>query len=132
MSESISKTRIGTLVTLWPFLRKHRSLLIAWVLALAASSAATLALPLTFKVMIDQGFTQDGDSAIDRAFVLVFAVALAVALTSAARFFFVSLLGERVVADLRERLYSHLMAMDAEFHDRNRSGELMSRLTSDS
>ena len=122
---------IGSLRTLWPFVRRHRALFVAWLVALAGSSAATLSLPVAFRTMIDQGFAQGGGAAIDRAFLLLFAVAVALALATAARFFFVSLLGERVVADLRERLYSHLIALDAGFHDRNRSGELVSRLTAD-
>jgi len=128
---SPAKAPIGSLRTLWPFVRRHRTLFIAWLVALAASSAATLSLPVAVRTMIDQGFAQGGGAAIDRAFLLLFAVAVALALATAARFFFVSLLGERVVADLRERLYSHLIALDAGFHDRNRSGELVSRLTAD-
>ena len=126
-----AKAPIGRLRTLWPFVQRHRALFVAWLLALAASSTATLSLPYAFRVMIDQGFAQGGGSAIDRAFLLLFAVALVLAFATAARFFFVSLLGERVVADLRERLYAHLIALDAGFHDRNRSGELVSRLTAD-
>jgi len=126
-----TKAPIGSLRTLWPFVRRHRTLFVAWLVALAASSAATLSLPVAVRTMIDQGFAQGGGAAIDRAFLLLFAVAVALALATAARFFFVSLLGERVVADLRERLYSHLIALDAGFHDRNRSGELVSRLTAD-
>ena len=128
---SSAKAPIGSLRTLWPFVRRHRALFAAWLVALAASSTATLSLPVAFRTMIDQGFAQGGGAAIDRAFLLLFAVAVALALATAARFFFVSLLGERVVADLRERLYSHLLALDAGFHDRNRSGELVSRLTAD-
>ncbi len=130
-SSAPAKAPIGRLRTLWPFVQRHRALFVAWLLALAASSTATLSLPYAFRVMIDQGFAQGGGSAIDRAFLLLFAVALVLAFATAARFFFVSLLGERVVADLRERLYAHLIALDAGFHDRNRSGELVSRLTAD-
>ena len=126
-----AKPPIGSLRTLWPFVRKHTGLFVAWLLALAASSTATLSLPVAFRQMIDQGFTQDSGGDIDRAFMFLFLVAVALALATAARFFFVSLLGERVVADLRERLYAHLIALDAGFHDRNRSGELISRLTAD-
>ncbi|MDQ3289607.1 MAG: ABC transporter transmembrane domain-containing protein [Pseudomonadota bacterium] len=125
-----AKAPIGSLGTLWPFVRKHTGLFSAWLLALAASSTATLSLPIAFRRMIDQGFTQGGGD-IDRVFLLLFVVAMVLALATAARFFFVSLLGERVVADLRERLYAHLIALDAGFHDRNRSGELISRLTAD-
>ncbi|MCE7031633.1 ATP-binding cassette domain-containing protein [Lysobacter sp. GX 14042] len=129
--EASRKAPLGSLKTLWPFVRRHRGLFVAWLAALACSSVATLTLPHAFRIMIDQGFTQGGGSAIDRAFVLLFAVAVALALATAARFFFVSLLGERVVADLRGQLYAHLVSLDAGFFDRNRSGELVSRLTAD-
>lgn len=133
--EPRKKAPIGSLRTLWPFVRKHRGLFVAWLFALAASSTATLSLPLAFKTMIDQGFAQSaaggGSSAIDRAFLLLFAVAVALALATAVRFYFVSVLGERVVADLRETLYNQLITLDVGFHDRNRSGELVSRLTAD-
>ncbi|MFC0677601.1 ABC transporter transmembrane domain-containing protein [Lysobacter korlensis] len=136
MSESpdprpAAKAPVGSLRTLWPFVRQHLGLFIGWLVALAASSTATLSLPIAFRTMIDQGFAAGGGDAVDRAFMLLFLVAVVLALATAARFFFVSLLGERVVADLRERLYSHLLALDIGFHDRNRSGELVSRLTAD-
>ena len=131
-SAAPTKAPIGSLRTLWPFVSKHRGLFVAWLVALGASSSATLSLPIAFRTMIDQGFAQGGGGAIDRAFVLLFVVAVALALATAARFYFVSLLGERVVADLRGQLYSHLIELDAGFHDRNRSGELVSRLTADS
>jgi ATP-binding cassette subfamily B protein len=124
-----AKAPVGTLRALWPFVMRQRGLFCAWLIALAAASAATLSLPVAVKQMIDRGFSSAGN--IDRAFALLFLVALALALASAARFYFVSLLGERVVADLRQRLYAHLMALDAGFHDRSRSGELVSRLTAD-
>lgn len=132
---SPAKAPIGSLRTLWPFVRRHRNLFIAWLVALAASSAATLSMPAAFRTMIDHGFAPGaaaaGSGAIDRAFLLLFAVAAALALATAARFFFVSLLGERVVADLRRQLYAHLIGLDAGFHDSNRSGELVSRLIAD-
>ena len=123
-------SRLGSLGTLWPFVRRHGGLFAAWLVALAVSSAATLSLPPAVKQMIDHGFNSDGQ--INRAFALLFLVAVVLALATAARFFFVSLLGEKVVADLRSRLYAHLIALGAGFHDRSRSGELVSRLTADS
>jgi ATP-binding cassette subfamily B protein len=81
--------------------------------------------------MIDQGFRSGSAGDIDRAFLTMFVVALVLAIATAARFFFISLLGERVVADLRQRLYGHLIGLDSGFHERNRSGELISRLTAD-
>ncbi|AWV07006.1 ABC transporter transmembrane domain-containing protein [Marilutibacter maris] len=124
------KAPVGQLRTLWPFVRRHRGLFFAWLLALAFSSTATLSLPPAFRMVIDHGFQSGGDG-IDRAFALLFVVAVVLAFATAARFFFVSLLGERVVADLRQQLYAHLIGLDAGFHDANRSGELVSRLTAD-
>ncbi|MGV8931040.1 MAG: ABC transporter transmembrane domain-containing protein [Luteimonas sp.] len=123
------KSPVGTLGALWPFVMRQKSLFVLWLLALAGSSTATLSLPVAFRSMIDQGFSNGAN--IDRAFVFLFLVALALALATAARFYFVSLLGERVVADLRQQLYTHLIGLDADFYDRNRSGELVSRLTAD-
>ena len=123
------KAPIGSLRALWPFVRRHSGLFMAWLLALACSSTATLSLPVAFRRMIDHGFSSSDD--IDRTFGFVLVVILALALATAARYFFVTLLGERVVADLRTRLYAHLLALDAGFFDRTRSGELISRLTAD-
>ncbi len=122
--------RLGSLRTLWPFVRCHRGLFFAWLLALAVSSSATLSLPVAVRYMIDHGF--GGGSQINLAFGLLFVVAVVLAVATAARFFFVSLLGEKVVADLRGQLYAHLVALDPAFHDRSRSGELVSRLSADS
>jgi ATP-binding cassette subfamily B protein len=122
--------RLGSLGTLWPFVRRHLGLFTAWLIALAVSSAATLSLPPAVKLMIDHGFNNNGQ--INRAFGLLFLVAVVMGLATAARFFFVSLLGEKVVADLRSQLYTHLITLGAGFHDRSRSGELVSRLTADS
>lgn len=125
------KAPLGSLRALWPFVRRHKALFVGWLTALAVSSAASLSLPVAFRTMIDEGFKRGSAGDIDRAFLLLFGVALVLALGTAARFFFVSMLGERVVADLRESLYAHLIGLDAGFHERNRSGELVSRLTAD-
>lgn len=123
------RVAVGTLKALWPFVRREKSLFAAWMIALACSSAATLTIPVAIRKMIDQGFHDLNQ--IDGAFLFIFGVTLSLAVATAARFFFVSLLGERVVADLRNRLFSHLLSLDAEFQDKTRSGELVSRLTAD-
>lgn len=124
-----AKAPLGSLRTLWPFIRRHLGLFVAWLLALVGSSTATLSLPIAFRQMIDQGFRSGAN--IDRVFGFVLVVIVVLALATAARYFFVSLLGEKVVADLRTRLYAHLLGLDAGFYDRSRSGELVSRLTAD-
>ena len=120
---------LGSLCALWPFMRRHSTLLVAWLLALICSSTATLSLPIAFRQMIDKGFSSGAN--IDRVFGFVLVVIVALALATAARYFFVTLLGEKVVADLRTQLYTHLLGLDAGFYDRSRSGELVSRLTAD-
>ena len=110
-------------------MRRHSTLLVAWLLALICSSTATLSLPIAFRQMIDKGFSSGAN--IDRVFGFVLVVIVALALATAARYFFVTLLGEKVVADLRTQLYTHLLGLDAGFYDRSRSGELVSRLTAD-
>ena len=124
------KAKLGSLRALWPFLRRHTGLFVAWLIALAAASAATLSLPLAVRKIIDEGFSSGTN--VDRAFLFLFGVAVLLALASATRFYFVSLLGEKVVADLRRKLYGHLIGLGAAFHDRTRSGELVSRLSADS
>ncbi|MBP6597143.1 MAG: ATP-binding cassette domain-containing protein [Arenimonas sp.] len=123
------RTPVNSLRGLLPFLRPHRPLLACWLGALALSSSATLALPVAVKHMIDQGFA--AGSSVDRWFALLFGVAVLLALATAARFYFVSLLGERVVADLRRALYGHLLALDQAFFEKTRTGELLSRLSAD-
>ncbi len=124
-----TKAPLGSLRALWPFIRRHFGLFVAWLLALVCSSAATLSLPIAFRQMIDQGFSSGAN--VDRVFMFVLAVIVVLALATAARYFFVTLLGEKVVADLRTGLYAHLLGLDAGFYDRSRSGELVSRLTAD-
>ncbi|KGQ18921.1 ABC transporter ATP-binding protein [Lysobacter dokdonensis DS-58] len=124
-----AKGKVVSLRGLWPFVQRQRGLFVAWLLALCASSAATLALPVAVRGMIDDGFRSASN--IDATFALLFAVTAALALATAARFYFVSLLGERVVADLRQRLYSHLLGLDPAFFETTRSGELVSRLSAD-
>ncbi|KTF30632.1 ABC transporter transmembrane domain-containing protein [Xanthomonas translucens] len=125
-----SLRKLGSLRTLWPFVQRQRGLFGAWLLALAVSSSATLSLPVAVRQMIDHGFSDS--SRINQSFALLFAVSVVLAIATALRFYFVSLLGEKVVADLRGRLYAHLIGLHAGFHDRNRSGELVSRLSADS
>ena len=123
--------RIRSLWRLLPYLRPYRKLIAGWLGFLALSSAATLTLPQAVRVMIDRGFTPANAAAINATFLGLFAVAAVLAIATAARYFFVSLLGERVAADLRRRLYDHLLTLDQAFYERTRTGELVSRLAAD-
>ena len=123
------KPPVNSLRGLLPFLRPHRPLLASWLGALAVSSGATLTLPVAVKYMIDEGF--GAGQSVDKWFALMLLVAVVLALATAARFYFVALLGERVIADLRRTLYGHLLSLDQAFFERTRTGELLSRLSAD-
>ena len=123
--------RLGSLRRLWPFVQPQRRLLVGWLVFLALSSAATLVLPTTVRRMIDHGFRNSSAAAINASFLGLFAVALVLAFASAARFYCISLLGERTLAALRARLYEHVIGLDVSFFERTRVGELISRLGTD-
>jgi ATP-binding cassette subfamily B protein len=125
------RRRIGALRLLWPFVKPHRMLAVGWVVFLAISSGATLVLPTAVRHMIDHGFRNSSTTAINSSFLALFLVALVMAFASAARFYCISLLGERTLADLRAKLYAHVIRLDVSFFERNRVGELISRLGTD-
>jgi ATP-binding cassette subfamily B protein len=122
---------LRALTRLWPFVRPHRALALGWVVFLALSSSATLALPYGVRLMIDHGFSHGNTAALNRSFVLLFAIALLLALATAGRYFCISLLGERAVTALRDHLYAHLIGQDVSFFERLRVGEVNSRLGTD-
>lgn len=122
---------IRPLRALWPYVSRYRKLVIGTLVALTAASAATLTIPVAVRQMIDLGFSGDRAALVHQYFAALMGVALVLALATAARFFFVSWLGERVVADLRRDVYSHMISMSPEFFETTRTGEVLSRLTTD-
>ena len=135
MNETSDRPRstrgIAPLAAAWPFMRRQYGLLGGWLAALLISSGATLALPYAVRQMIDHGFSVADAAFIDRYFVALLGIALVLAVATALRFAFVSMFGERVVADLRRALFDHLLSLDLGYYERNRAGEIQSRLTTD-
>jgi ATP-binding cassette, subfamily B, bacterial len=123
--------RLGAYRRLIPYLREQRLLIAGWLFFLAISSAATLALPAAARFMIDRGFGQTDPAQLNAGFIGLFGVAVVMAIAGASRYYCVTLLGERVAANLRTRLYAHLLTLDQAFFERTRSGELVSRLAAD-
>lgn len=130
-ASSESRRNASALRLILPYLAPYRALVIGWLAFLVVSSSATLSLPLAVRHMIDRGFAHADSASINASFLALFGVAVVLAIATAGRFFCVSLLGERVVADLRRRLYAHLLTLDQAFFERTRVGELISRLGAD-
>jgi ATP-binding cassette subfamily B protein len=123
--------KLRPLVSLLPYVRRYRGRAIAALFALLCAALATLAVPLAVRRMIDFGFSREGLNLIDSYFAVMIAVAAVLALASAARYYLVTTLGERIVADLRSEVFGHLTALSVPFFDQAKSGEMLSRLTAD-
>ncbi|MCC6441498.1 MAG: ABC transporter, partial [Rhodanobacteraceae bacterium] len=130
-SHPTSQGKLNTYRMLLPLLGEQRLLIIGWLFFLTISSAATLTLPAAARFMIDRGFGQTDPQLLNAGFMGLFVVAMVMAAAGALRYFCITLLGERVAAKLRTRLYAHLLTLDQAFFERTRSGELVSRLAAD-
>ena len=123
--------KLAPLARLGRFLQPYRGRLVLAFVALTIAAAASLVLPVAVRQMIDLGFSRANAEHIDRYFLLLFAVALVLGLFVAVRFYLVSWLGERVVADIRSAVYRHVIGMSPAFFEVTRTGEVLSRLTTD-
>src|SRR5271166_2667592 len=127
-------SRAASFAALLPLVRHGRRYLkraLGALAALTVSASATLAVPFALRSMIDFGFSKDRGGAINIYFMAMGAVVVVIALAAATRYYLVTTLGERVVADLRRDVFAHLSHLDASFYDSARTGELISRLTAD-
>lgn len=125
------KLKLRPLRLLVPYVLRYRGRAGAALIALLTASAATLVVPIAVRRMIDFGFANERIGLIDQYFGIMIAVVAVLAVASAARYYLVTTLGERVVADLRSKVFSHLIALSAPFFDNAKAGELTSRLTAD-
>jgi ATP-binding cassette subfamily B protein len=123
----------GNLWIVWKAAGKYPAQIAAALFFLIMSSAATLAIPYGFKRVIDQGFGTHGASphAVTTAFHYLLMIVAALALATAMRFYFVSWIGERTVADLRVAVQRNLLTLPPRFFEENRPSEIASRLTAD-
>lgn len=126
-----SATARRTLGELVPFIMPYRWMIVAAFFALLGAAGATLTVPLAVRGVIDQGFVGEGGVPLGGVFLGLIAVVSVLALMSSLRYYLVTWIGERVVADLRSAVFARIMRFDLSFHDTSRSGELVSRLTSD-
>ena len=119
------------LAGLWPHVRAHIGDAILACLFLMVSSSATIGITIALRVVVDHGLQLHSYDALNRTSGLLSAVIGVLAVATALRFYFVSRLGERVVADLRRRLYDHVLTLDPAFFLQTRTGEVLSRMTTD-
>ena len=134
MAESSERPKgksLRPLRALAPFVRPYLGTLYLAMAALVLASAAQLALPIAIRYLIDAGLLAQSATSIDRYFLGLFFVAAAFSLFSALRFYFIIWLGERVVADIREAVYRHVIRLDTTFFEVTKTGEVLSRLTTD-
>jgi len=126
-----SRASLKPLQLLRPYVLRYKAVAIAALIALIVSSAATLMLPFAVREMIDRGFSPEKQSLINIYFASLFAVGALLGTSSAIRFYCVSWLGERVIADVRADVFRHLTRLSAAFYEHTHSGEIMSRLNAD-
>ncbi|GGA95879.1 ABC transporter [Brucella endophytica] len=123
--------KVAPLKRLAPYLARYKATVAGALVALVLAAAATLVLPIAVRRMVDHGFTAANSHFINDYFGMLVALAAVLAVASAARYYFVITLGERVVAALRRDVFSHVATLSPDFFDRTLSGEIVSRLAAD-
>jgi ATP-binding cassette, subfamily B, bacterial len=125
------RVKLRPLASLLPYVKRYRWRAFAALGALILAALTTLVVPLAVRRMIDFGFTARGVALIDSYFLVMIGVAAVLALASALRYYLVTTLGERIVADLRGDVFAHVTSLSAAFFDEAKTGEVISRLTAD-
>ncbi len=123
--------QVGELRRLWRFVRPYRLQVAGALLALTFASGTVLALGFGLRHLVDEGFATGDSGLLDRAVLVLFSVVCLLACASYARFYLVSWIGERVVADVRRAVFDHILTLSPAFFEVTRSGEILSRLTTD-
>ncbi|MCD2452624.1 ATP-binding cassette domain-containing protein [Methylicorpusculum oleiharenae] len=134
MNEPIARlasTKIKIFSRLSVFFKPYKFRMLMAFVALVIAAASSLSLPLVIRNIVDQGFFVNQQAVIDRYFLILLAIVVVMSLFSALRYYLVMWLGERIVADIRSTLYQHVLAMDSVFYEETPSGEVLSRLTTD-
>ncbi len=113
------------------FVRPYRLAVAGALAALVVAAGAVLAVGQAVRRVVDHGFMQEGEAFIDLYFLALFGVVTVLAIATFARFYLVTWLGERVVADIRKSVYGHILSLTPSFFETTRTGEVLSRLTAD-
>ncbi|MFN4211242.1 MAG: ABC transporter transmembrane domain-containing protein, partial [Devosia sp.] len=127
----VNPRKLQPLRKLVPFMLRYPWRLGLTVAFMLISTVSSLAIPALLGGAIDQGFVAQNLENVGRYGWIIIAVAAVMAVASGARFYFISVVGERVLADLRQAVFAHLLSLDARYFDTHRVGELTSRLNGD-
>ena len=119
------------LLSLWPYMARYKVRFVFAIVVLLVAAGATLVFPIAIRQMIDMGFRADNSGFIDQYFFALVAVCTILAIASSLRLYTVIWLGERIISDLRNNVFSHIAQLDMNFFDQAKSGELISRLSAD-
>ncbi|MFK7955660.1 MAG: ABC transporter transmembrane domain-containing protein [Lysobacterales bacterium] len=130
-SDRKASKNLAILKRLWPFVRPYLKQVMLALLLLVLGAATTLSLPVAVRQMIDLGFDPGQETAITRYFLLLLGVALAMGLFTSLRYYWVSWIGQRVVADLRRAVYKKILSFSPAFFETTRTGEVLSRINTD-
>ncbi|WP_333683957.1 ABC transporter transmembrane domain-containing protein [Pontibaca methylaminivorans] len=128
--ERPTSRRMSNFVALWPFMRPYRLLMIVATLALVLTAAVSLALPLAVREVVDN-FRTDDAALLNRYFLVALVIAALLAIGTGLRYALVTKLGERVVADIRKAVFDRMIGMSPEFFEKIMTGEVLSRITTD-
>jgi len=128
--ERQSSKQVGTLRELWPFMRPYRGMMFAALAALSLTAVVSLILPLAVRRVVDN-FETAANSILDQYFSAALAIAALLAVGTALRYYLVTRLGERVVADIRMAVFNRMIGMSPAFFEKIMTGEVLSRITTD-
>lgn len=131
MISMLSSRQRGAIRLAWRFIAPYRGRVLGALLALMFTAAITLSMGQGIKLLVDQGLATQSPAALRQSLLLFFVLVLALAFGTYTRFYLVSWIGERVVADIRRRVFDHLIELHPGFYESNRSSEIQSRLTAD-
>lgn len=130
-NEMPASNKLKALKTLLPFIKPYKRQLLLAAISLILAAGATLVIPLCFRTIIDQGFSEASQTQINRTFINLFGAAVVLAFASSLRYYIVSWLGERITCDIRKKVYSHIISQSPEFFETQQSGEILSRINND-
>ena len=128
--ERAGSKRLSSLVELWPFLAPYTGMIVATLVALVLTAAVSLTLPLAVRRVVD-GFETESVALLDQYFLAALGIAVVLALGTGLRYYLVTRLGERVIADIRKAVFDRMIGMSPAFYEQIMTGEVLSRITTD-